>query len=44
MNIGAIIAATVLVAAVGLFIGVFLGDKKHAKMPATNCDRQFFAS
>ena len=25
MNIGAIIAATVLVAAVGLFIGVFLG-------------------
>ena len=25
MNIGAIIAATVLVAAVGLFIGIFLG-------------------
>ena len=32
MNIGAIIAATVLVAAVGLFIGVFLGvaGKKFA--------------
>ena len=25
MNVGAIVAATVLVAAVGLFIGIFLG-------------------
>ena len=32
MNVGAIVAATVLVAAVGLFIGIFLGvaGKKFA--------------
>ena len=39
MNIGAIIAATVLVAAVGLFIGIFLGvaGNKFAEIGRASC-------